>query len=64
MALSREERKIVERQNKELEQLVLERTNGNIKEILRVALDRYVRANLDVITEEEKRTRFNHLVFG
>ena len=64
MALSREERKIVERQNKELEQLVLERTNGNIKEILRVALYRYVRANLDVITEEEKRTRFNHLVFG
>jgi len=63
MGLSKEERKIVEQQNKELEKIVLERTNGNIKEILRIALDKYVRANLDVITEEERRTKFNHLVW-
>ena len=63
MGLSKEERKIVEQQNKELEKIVLERTNGNINEILRIALDKYVRANLDVITEEERRTKFNHLVW-
>lgn len=64
MALSKEEKKIVERQNKELRELVLERTEADVKEIIRIALDKYVRANIDVITEEEKRTKFNHLVFG
>ena len=55
--------KEVARQIKELEELVISKSGMSRKEIAKDAYDDFVRANLDLVTPEEKK-RFNLLVFS
>lgn len=50
------------RQIKEFDELVISRSGVTRKEILKHAYDNFVRANLDLVTPEERK-RFDHLVF-
>ena len=54
--------KVVVRQKKELEDLVISKSGISRKEIAKGAYDDFVRANLDLVTPEERK-RFDHLVF-
>ena len=53
---------IVKRQNKELLELLLEKTGVSRRELIRMAYDEFVISNLGLLTDEEKR-HFDHLVF-
>ena len=53
---------VVLRQRKELEELVVSKSGVSKKEIIRIAYEDFVSANLDLVTPEERK-RFDHLVF-
>ena len=51
------------RQRKELEELVIAKSGMSRKEIAKTAYEHFTKANLDLVTPEEKK-RFDHLVFS
>lgn len=60
--MSKDDKKEVIKQRKALLELVLQRTNTPKKVVIEDALDDFVKANLDVISEEEKK-QFDKLIF-
>jgi hypothetical protein len=60
--MSKDEKKEVIKQRKALLELVLQRTNTPKKVVIEDALDDFVKANLDVVSEEEKK-QFDKLIF-
>lgn len=61
--MSKDDKKEVLRQRKALLELILKRTKTPKKEVIENALDDFVKANLDVVSEEEKK-QFDRLVFA
>jgi len=60
--MSKDDKKEVIKQRKALLELVLQRTKTPKKVVIEDALDDFVKANLDVISEEEKK-QFDKLIF-
>ena len=60
--MSKDEKKEIIKQRKALLDLVLQRTNTPKKVVIEDALDDFVKANLDVVSEEEKK-QFDKLIF-
>ncbi|MBO7439068.1 MAG: hypothetical protein J6T60_13760 [Bacteroidales bacterium] len=60
--MSKDDKKEVIKQRKALLELVLQRTNTPKKVVIEDALDDFVKANLDVVSEEEKK-QFDKLIF-
>jgi hypothetical protein len=60
--MSKDEKKEIIKQRKALLELVLQRTNTPKKVVIEDALDDFVKANLDVVSEEEKK-QFDELIF-
>ncbi|MBQ4405588.1 MAG: hypothetical protein II852_01125 [Bacteroidales bacterium] len=60
--MSKDEKKEIIKQRKALLELVLQRTNTPKKVVIEDALDDFVKANLDVVSEEEKK-QFDKLIF-
>jgi len=61
--MSKDDKKEVLRQRKALLELILKRTKTPKKVVIEDALDDFVKANLDVVSEEEKK-QFDRLVFA
>lgn len=59
----KDDKKEVLRQRKALLELILKRTKTPKKVVIEDALDDFVKANLDVVSEEEKK-QFDRLVFA
>ena len=60
--MSKDDKKEVIKQRKALLELVLQRINTPKKVVIEDALDDFVKANLDVVSEEEKK-QFDKLIF-
>ena len=60
--MSKDEKKEIIKQRKALLELVLQRTNTPKKVVIEDALDDFVKANLEVVSEEEKK-QFDKLIF-
>jgi len=60
--MSKDDKKEVIKQRKALLELVLQRTKTPKKVVIEDAMDDFVKANLDVISEEEKK-QFDKLIF-
>ena len=60
--MSKDDKKEVIKQRKALLELVLQRTKTPKKVVIEDALDDFVKANLDVVSEEEKK-QFDKLIF-
>ena len=60
--MSKDEKKEIIKQRKALLELVLQRTKTPKKVVIEDALDDFVKANLDVVSEEEKK-QFDKLIF-
>ncbi len=60
--MSKEDQKEVMRQRKALLDLILQRTNTPKKVVIEDALDEFMQANLDVVSEDEKK-QFDKLIF-
>lgn len=61
--MSKDDKKEVLRQRKALLELILKRTKTPKKVVIEDALDDFVKANLDVVSDEEKK-QFDRLVFA
>ena len=60
---TKEEYALAKKQSDELFKLILEKTGASYKELIDMAKQEFVVANLDVVTPTERK-RFNRLVFG
>ncbi len=61
--MSKDDKIEVQKQRKALLELILKRTKTPKKVVIEDALDDFVKANLDVVSEEEKK-QFDRLVFA
>jgi hypothetical protein len=59
---TKEEYALAKKQSDELFNLILKKTGTSKTELFDIAKQRYIRANLDVVTPAEKK-QFNMLVF-
>jgi hypothetical protein len=60
---TKEQYAIAKKQSDELFKLILQKTGTSYNEIVDIAKQRFVRANLDVVTPDERK-KFDRLVFG
>jgi len=60
---TKEEYAVAKKQKKELLQLILKKSGLSYSEFIDIAAHNYISANLDAVTEDEKK-QFDRLIFG
>ncbi|MDR2683967.1 MAG: hypothetical protein LBB53_01125 [Prevotellaceae bacterium] len=60
---TKEEYALAKKQKKELLNLILKKTGTSRNELIDIAEQRYIHANLDVVTPTERK-KFDRLIFG
>ena len=63
MTATKQELSEIKKEKEELLKIVLKKTNMTLKELVQMAKDMYVAANIEVVSPAEKR-KFTKLSFG